>query len=214
MPGPKTRAWLLVEAQSGRILCYSPDVWYPRIKNNKKPAPKKEELIPEKELIRVAENYIKQAGVSTEGMKLVSSELDTTRAQDKYYGYWLCWKRFVELSGIGSVEHPDAIMVYIDAQTGELDDFLYKEHSVKQDWAPLKVSKKRAEKIARDIAKPDKIDTIDTQLLLYFNCLDPKKPVVLAWEVMFNERSEHGRCGAMIDAYTGKVITWSDDGAI
>lgn len=119
--------------------------------------PKESDLISETKAIEIAKRFLTLARVPMEGMRLKSITLHYPQRDDRCYFYSLIWAKYIHVDGIGEIEFPTSILMDIDAFTGELDDFLFKEFPVILRLSRPKVSKEMAVELAKKACKLQKI---------------------------------------------------------
>jgi len=211
-PGRWLHAEIWVEENTGRILAYEPDVAYRYEKNRKRRRLHKSDLMAKEKAIRIAEGYMRRAGVYSSDMRLSISFLEQWYSGENYFGYDLVWSRYKFVDGVGEVEFPDHVLITVDAETGELDDLLYQQREVHADLSAPKIPKGAAIKLARARCRPDAVVSTDARLIIYVDP-DPEESndQALAWRVCFynKKHDESNPLEAAIDAHSGKVIYYT-----
>lgn len=131
---------------------YHPDSRYTLYKNRLEPIITEAMLLPQAQTIKIAESCMRRAGLSLTGMRPTAFWLESPSLNDNYFSYCGVWYRYVNVQGIGDVRLPESVQIVIDAHTGELDDYLYKNYPVDIEVTPPTVSKERAVELARNAA--------------------------------------------------------------
>lgn len=203
----KAQTW--VEEDTGRVLAYLPDASYKRLKNKRKPLVAKSDIIPKEKAQKLAEAYLQRAGVSVDGMRVTDFWLDGPRNDNNYYGYSCIFTRFSDTAGIGEVELPETAVFRLDAVTGEVDEYFYKNYPVTVQLAPPTVSESRAEALALECCKPGDVESITTNLMVFPGNGPKYDRQALAWHVVFKEKGVSGGSPlpVIIDAHTAAVLS-------
>jgi hypothetical protein len=210
-PGQWIHAKICVEEATGRVLAYTPDESYTLEKNRKRPPLRKADLMTKNNAIKLAEGYMRRAGLYASDMRL--THFFRERWQDaNYLGYNLVFSSYKPVAGVGEVEFPEKVLITLDAETGELDDLLYEQRVVQADLTPPRISKDKAIQLAQSCLKPEEAKSTDARLIVYVDP-DPEgsKDQALAWRVdIYNSSHQEGNpLEAAIDAHTGKVIYYT-----
>lgn len=151
------RIW--VDEETGMVVELRHDIGYPEAKYKYRSLerPKENELISEAKAIEIAKRILVLARIPAGGIRLKSITLYHPKRDDRRYFYVLDWAKYVHVKGIGEVEFPTTISIEIDALTGELDKFLFKEFPVVLSLSPPKISEGMAIELARRSCKLQKI---------------------------------------------------------
>jgi hypothetical protein len=150
--------------EMGRVVTYDADFGYEEAKYRGKERPRESDLLSEARAVEIAKKVVELARVPMEGMRLVSFRLNKPQRDDRYYCYSGTWEKYVPVPGVGEVQFPTSILLEIDALTGELDLYLFKEFPVVVTLTPPKVSKERAIELARKICPLQEIQETEARL--------------------------------------------------
>jgi hypothetical protein len=210
---PPMKAYMQVEESTGRVIRYQSDVGYWLARNNGKPKPNDDRLMPMPKAQAVAEGYIQRAGISMDGLRVVNiTHVDMHRKNgDREYAFSLV--RFANLEGIGEVMLPESLGVVMDAVTGELKMFLCTDHPLEVEFTKPVIPVQQAERTAIEACKPECPESAQTSLTIYTGRFTKCKHA-LAWYTAFYEkdRPESIAQDAFVDAKTGKVL-WAAYGS-
>lgn len=210
VPGVLVKSFTWIEANSGVLLEYIPDAGYGRLKNQGRPPIDDSKLISEQKVKQLAENYLRIGGLSVDNMRVTRVWLNVPRNDENYYYYCINWARYKQVKGVGDVELPETVGMYIDAETGELDRYFYKKYPVTIDINAPEIEQSRAEEIAQECCKPRDVESIETKLQVYPGNIKGKAQT-LVWYVKFREKGKNASSGldALINAYDGSAVSYS-----
>ncbi len=206
-PGEQMKAYIWVEADTGRILKYQTSSGYLEERNANRPMVSESDFISRDDAIKIAEQIMRITNIDMRNMSLTIDELLRYEI-NKTNIYIFYWARFKEIEGVGSVEMPEMLAMSLDAETGEMIDLSYINHDVDADIHPPLISKEEAIETAAEECKPIGKYEVEAHLCV---CLTPNagpddNKTELSWKVVFDEEElVRPRC-AIINADTGKLI--------
>jgi len=232
--GKPLTAGVLVEENTGRVVQYFCGFGYQKAKARGKEKPKDGDLISEAKAKEIAQGVLAKARISMEGMRLRNFQLVRYTLQDNYCAYTAVYAKYAQLPNIGEVELPVTAQILMDAATGEVYTYIFKERPLLIALAPPQISDGQAIELVKakkylkqvsevvgahlkvafdlqDISKAEAELEYDNPSRFYDEV--ESKRQVLAWEVKL--KGVHPFLGetvdltALVDANTGKVFDYN-----
>lgn len=207
-PGTPMAAFIWIEADTGRILRYDPNPDYTHNKNKNRLLIKESDLLSQDQTLKIAQEIIGIINIDMNCMKLIYKGNIKFPDQYNYRGHVYTWSKFVDVPDVGNIMMPETIIIQIDAETGEMDSFLYKNYNAKTDIHKPQISRDRAIELAQKLWHPKNIIETATTLMIYPGQWPKYDKQELAWQVQFKVDGEDNYSyGVILDANTGKIYT-------
>jgi hypothetical protein len=204
--GARMNVSVLVAKATGRVLQLRPDVMYTSLKHLHEKQFSKADVIPASRASQIVTVLLEKAGVLKEEGRLkieltepvLNTEPDSWSGQDtNRFCYDFYWQRHERIKGIGDVAMPEEAFGEVDAVTGEVDYFLYKDYPVL-----IKVSKPLIAAIAKSPYSKHAVDGCKEIELT----VDQSNLHKLVWRVELKNHDEDNCDVIFVDAQSGKVM--------
>ena len=229
--GKPLKAELLIDEKTGRVLQYDSGYSYEWAKWKGKEKPPENELISEAKAKEIVLRALAQAGIPSEGMRVAYTKSVRSNVANNYS---ITYSKWVQVQDVGDVEIPVVVLTQVDAATGELFNFIYKEWPVVAPLVPPKVSRDRAVELVKEKQYLKDVSAVgDVHLKVDFDLQGISKEEaeledddyprfyaevemkrqVLAWEVSLKGThpfmKEIVDLTALVDANTGDVFDYN-----
>ncbi len=233
-PGKPFVAQIWAEKSTGRIVWYFVSWDYDRAKGlEREDRPGIGNLISKEKAVVTAKTFLANAGISVSDMRMSYCYLNKAHLDDmRCANYAIVFKKYVIIPQAGEVELPVTGLFDIDALTGELNSYTYKEYPVTIELVAPKYSREQCLEIAKDVFEKHhssaRVDKIDASLKVDFDLSNlnkdelelqdndsvkfyqevQSKRQVLAWEFVFRRGEGLLDFRVTVDANTGKCISF------